>query len=429
MTVAVACPDENELVRFARGALDEAAGSSLSSHLDGCASCRHAVAEAASEEPLSPPPVAAGARVGRYEVDALLGTGAMGAVFSARDASLHRRVAIKLLHTAGDELSRERLDREAQAMARLNHPHVVTVYELGDWTGGRFIAMELVDGKTLDAWLPGTSGEARRQVLRDAGRGLAAAHQAGVVHRDFKPRNLIVGADQRVRVTDFGLSRPLPAVEGAAPGSLLTTQHGALVGTPAWMSPEQLDGKTAEARSDQFAFCVVWVEAITGSRPFVGATREALREAMRGTALLGRELTAVERSGLTRGLSEDPSARFESMEVLLAALTQRPKRRWPFAVGAAVLLAVAGGGAWRLTRHANPEPGPIELGLGKMHTLEFDCLTRVAVGDPNIADVKTIGEGQLIVVGSGVGETTLLVWDCDERRYSFNVLVSPNFEK
>ncbi|MDP1828052.1 MAG: protein kinase [Archangium sp.] len=424
MTPAVACPDENELVRFARGALDDTAGSQLSSHLDTCASCRHAVAEAASEEPLAPPTVTAGARVGRYEVDALLGSGAMGAVFSARDASLHRRVAIKLLHTAGDELSRARLDREAQAMARLNHPHVVTVYELGDWTGGRFIAMELIEGKTLDAWLPGTSLAARRQVLLDAGRGLAAAHQAGVVHRDFKPRNLLVGADGRVRVTDFGLSRPLPSGTGPVSSSLLATQHGALVGTPAWMSPEQLDGRTADERSDQFAFCVVWVEALTGKKPFYGASREALREAMRGVPALGRELSSLERGALLRGLSEDPSARFDSLEALLTALTRKPKR-WPLAVGTAVLL-LAGGVGWKAAPRTQLEaPSIIELAVGKMHTLETKCLARVAVGDPHIADVKTLGDGELLVVGASAGETTLLVWDCNNWRFDYTVRVTP----
>jgi serine/threonine-protein kinase len=418
------CPDENELVRFARGALDEASSSGLSSHLDGCASCRHAVAEAASEEPLAPPAVTAGARVGRYEVDSLLGAGAMGAVFSARDASLHRRVAIKLLHGAGDELSRARLDREAQAMARLNHPHVVTVYELGDWAGGRFIAMELVEGKTLDVWLGGTAPAARRQVLLDAGRGLAAAHQAGVVHRDFKPRNLIVGADGRVRVTDFGLSRPLATESGPVSSSMLATQLGALVGTPAWMSPEQLDGRTADARSDQFAFCVVWVEALTGRKPFIGETRDALRSAMRGAPVLGRALTASERTALTRGLSEDPSARFESMDALMSALALRRRRVWPLVAGAALVLAL-GGGAWRFGPSSRSVPEWVDLGVGKMETLEFSCLARVAVGDPNIADVKTLGEGQLLVLGAAAGETTLLVWDCDGHRHSFTIRVAP----
>jgi hypothetical protein len=265
-------------------------------------------------------------------------------------------------------------------------------------------------------------------VLRDAGRGLAAAHQGGVVHRDFKPRNLLVGGDGRVRVTDFGLSRPLPAVEGAVSGNLLATQHGALVGTPAWMSPEQLDGKTADARSDQFAFCVVWVEAITGSKPFSGASREELRAAMRGAPTLGRELTTQERKALTRGLSEEPSARFESMEALLASLAKPAKKRWPFVAGAAVVL-LAAGGAWALLPRAQPEPGFIDLGVGKMFTLELKCLQRVAVGDPDIADVKTLGDGELLVVGASIGDTTLLAWDCDNLRHSYTVRVSPNFEK
>ena len=415
------CPDENELVRFARGALDERAGSSLSSHLDTCESCRHAVAEAASEEPLRPPPLPAGVQVGRYQVEALLGSGAMGAVFAARDEALHRRVAIKLLHTTGDALALARLDREAQAMARLNHPHVVTVYELGDWTGGRFIAMELIDGKTLDAWLPGTALPARRQVLLDAGRGLAAAHQAGVVHRDFKPRNLLVGLDGRVRVTDFGLSRPLPTTGAVPGGGLLTTQHGALVGTPAWMSPEQLDGKVADARSDQFAFCVVWVEAITGRRPFIGDTREALRAAMQAAPSLARELTKEERAALTKGLAEEPSARFDSMEALLAAVTRQPRPKWPLALGALALFAA---GAVALTER--PEPTLVlRLSVGKIHMVTQKCITRVAVGDPLIADVNTVGDDELVITGGKVGETTLLIWDCEKHRVNYTLRVEP----
>ncbi|MDP2275472.1 MAG: protein kinase [Archangium sp.] len=421
-----ACPDENELVRFARGAFDEVSGASLSSHLDSCTSCRKAVAEAASDVPRAPFTVQTGARVGRYEVDALLGSGAMGSVFAARDASLNRRVAIKLLHATGDAQSRARLEREAQAMARLNHPHVVTVHELGDWAGGRFIAMELVEGQTLDAWLPTARPEERRRVLLDAGRGLFAAHQAGVVHRDFKPHNLLVGVDGRVRVTDFGLSRPSEGdTAREESGGLLATAHGALVGTPAWMSPEQLDGRTAEARSDQFAFCVVWVETLTGRRPFQGESKAALREAMRGLPVLGSALSSVECAALRRGLSEDPAARFESMDGLLAALTRRPRMPWISGVGVAVLLGALGG-AWRIDRNKTPDlPAPLELQVGKMHPLVVDCLQRAAVGDPNIADVKTVGVQELLILGVAAGETTLILWDCDDHRVSYTVRVSP----
>ncbi len=423
-----ACPDENELVRFARGAFDDVSGASVSSHLDSCSSCRKAVAEAASDAPRAQVAVQAGARVGRYMVDALLGSGAMGSVFAAHDASLKRRVAIKLLHATGDGQSRARLEREAQAMARLNHPHVVTVHELGDWAGGRFIAMELVEGQTLEAWLPRARPEERRRVLLDAGRGLYAAHQAGVVHRDFKPRNLLVGVDGRVRVTDFGLSRPTPFVSGEVEGAqtgLLTTVHGALVGTPAWMSPEQLDGRTAEARSDQFAFCVVWVEALTGRRPFQGRDKQALREAMRGPPVLGSELSSVERAALRRGLSEDPAARFDSMEMLLTALIRRSSAPWFAAAGMAVLV-VALGGAWRVQKNKPPPPpAPLELQVGKTHSLSVECLARVAVGDPEIADVKTVGEQGVLIIGASAGQTTLLLWDCENHLASYTVRVVP----
>lgn len=422
-----ACPDENELVRFARGALDAGSGASFASHLDSCSSCRRAVAEAASDVPREQLTVQTGARVGRYEVEALLGSGAMGSVFAARDAALHRRVAIKLLHATGDAQSRARLEREAQAMARLNHPHVVTVHELGDWAGGRFIAMELVEGQTLDAWLPCATPEERRRVLLDAGRGLLAAHRAGVVHRDFKPRNLLVGEGGRVRVTDFGLSRPTPegaALTFASDSDLLTTAQGALVGTPAWMSPEQLEGLTAGERSDQFAFCVVWVEALTGRRPFQGQSKQALREAMRGAPVLGNELSSVERAALRRGLSEDPSARFESMDALLAALRHRPRGRW-FAAASLVFGLIVSGGAWRFNQDGD-EPRPsarLELQPGQVKSLSMACLTRVAVGDPEVADVRTEGNQRVLITAGAEGTTTVLVWDCHDNVESYTVLV------
>jgi serine/threonine-protein kinase len=427
-----ACPDENELVRFARGGREAGGGAeALVAHLDGCASCRRAVAEAASDVPLLAPVPASGVRVGRYEVDALVGAGAMGAVFSAKDTALHRRVALKLLHVADadDESSRVRLEREAQAMARLNHPNVVTVYELGDWAGGRFIAMELVDGTTLDAWLSSASPVVRRRVLRDAGQGLAAAHQAGVVHRDFKPHNLLVGADGRVRVTDFGLSRPLPLGDAATKPGLFATAQGALVGTPAWMSPEQLDGRSAEARSDQYAFCVVWVEALTGRRPFMGATREALREAMRGRPDLGRELSVVERKVMARGLAEAPEARFESVGALLEALSPRARRRWPLAVGA-VVLAAGAGVAWLEQPASTGAPTEVprsaalsmHLAVGESQQFGFECMSRLAVSDPAVVDVLP-SDGGLSLTGLAPGRTTVLAWRCDGGRAILDVQV------
>lgn len=425
--LAAECPEENALVRFARGLLDEASSGPISAHLDGCASCRRAAAEAASDEPLAPPPLLErGARVGRYELDAVLGVGAMGAVFAAMDERLQRRVALKLLHASDDPSAQARLEREAQAMARLNHPHVVTVYELGDWTGGRFIAMELVEGATLEAWLPGRPGAERRRVLREAAAGLSAAHRAGVVHRDFKPKNLVIGADGRLRVTDFGLSRPLPTADLPAPASLHATQAGALVGTPAWMSPEQLEGKLADERSDQFAWCVTFVEALTGTRPFAGDSREALRAAMRGPPVLGLGLTPREREVLTRGLAEDPARRWPSLDALIAALDARSaaRRWWMVGLAAVVVAVVAGFVALRSPAPAVPA-GDLGLDVGKMLPLDYGCIERVAIGDPDLADVKMVGDGQVLLLGSGAGETTLLVWTCDGKRHSHTVVVSP----
>ncbi|HTM20129.1 MAG TPA: serine/threonine-protein kinase, partial [Kofleriaceae bacterium] len=206
-----------------------------------------------------------GERVGRYLIEARLGMGGMGVVYAARDPDLDRRVAIKLLRSGAVEAG-ARLLREGKALARLRHPNVVAVHDLGLHRGDVFIAMELVDGTTLRTWW-----EARRQgevlaVLVDAGRGLAAAHAAGLIHRDFKPENVLVGRDGSVRVTDFGLAR-LDGADGEPDAALAATivagavsagltRTGAVVGTPAYMAPEQHQGKAIDARTDQFAFCV-----------------------------------------------------------------------------------------------------------------------------------------------------------------------------
>ncbi len=418
MLQPLACPDENELVRFARGALDASTSQRLVAHLDACGTCRRGAAEAASERPLSAPGSPGALRVGRYEIEGLLGAGAMGAVYAARDTSLHRRVAIKLLHAATSDDSNARLDREAQAMARLNHPCVVTVYELGDWAGGHFIAMELVEGTTLDQWAPRASLAERRRALLDAGSGLAAAHQAGVVHRDFKPHNLLVGSDGHVRVTDFGLARPLPSGDSAW-GGLLTTQRGALVGTPAWMSPEQLEGRVADARSDQFAFCVVWVETLTQVRPFVGNSQTALLLAMTEPPALGRALSAGERRAMTRGLSTDPARRFESMDALLAALCDDRPRRWPiFLVTALLLLSAAV--TWHWLEAPRPTPA-LTVGVSQRAPISVPCIRRLAIGDPEVADIAA--DGVPSVIGRQPGETTLLVWDCVGGKHDFTVRV------
>ncbi|MBL8743732.1 MAG: serine/threonine protein kinase, partial [Myxococcales bacterium] len=231
------------------------------------------------------PSPAVGQTIGRYRVIGRLGEGGMGAVLAAHDPELDRTVALKILHeSAGDERGelRDRLAREARAMAKLAHPNVVAVYDVGadPASGQLFVTMELVDGTTLRDWLrTPRSSRAILDVFMAAGTGLAAAHAAGLVHRDFKPENVLVGRDGRVRVGDFGLARPpRGAAASDAPLSPTLTRTGAIIGTPAYMAPEQFLGEAADARSDQFAFAVALFEALRGERPFAGASLRELSE-------------------------------------------------------------------------------------------------------------------------------------------------------
>ncbi|MFL6197021.1 MAG: serine/threonine-protein kinase, partial [Thermoanaerobaculia bacterium] len=292
-----------------------------------------------------------GRAIGRYVILDRVGSGGMGVVYAAYDPELDRRIALKFLRldrAARDpEAARLRLLREAQAIARLSHPNVVSVYDAGSFGAQVFVAMELVPGRTLRQWLQ-EAKPSWREVLdrfRLAGRGLAAAHAAGLVHRDFKPDNVLLGEDGRVRVADFGLARPagtaeLPISESGSGGVLDSpiTDWGVHLGTPAYMAPEQLQGRQADARSDQFSFCVSLYEALYGERPFPGvAAGEAVREAPAGTRVPGwlRQI-------LLRGLRTDPAARYPSMDALLRELERDPaatRRRW---LAAAAVVLVTG---------------------------------------------------------------------------------------
>ncbi|MCA9709370.1 MAG: serine/threonine protein kinase, partial [Myxococcales bacterium] len=193
--------------------------------------------------------------VGRYRLIDKLGEGSMGMVYLAHDEQLDRRVAIKLLRpdSGGDP---RRLLREARSMARLSHPHIAAVHDVGTHGGDVYVAMEYVDGPTLREWMrqPHPWAE-RREVLLQAARGLAAAHASGIVHRDFKPDNVIVGVDGRVRVLDFGLAKLAPRAR-SGPIDATSTADGNLVGTPRYMAPEQLRTRPAWPASDQFSLCV-----------------------------------------------------------------------------------------------------------------------------------------------------------------------------
>ena len=230
--------------------------------------------------------VITGFEVGRYVVTRRLGQGAMGQVFAAYDPRLDRNVAIKLLRAdlpvVENKPLRQRLEREAQALARLTHPNVVAVHDLGDYGDALFIAMDLIEGKTLTEWLgrPHSWAEVQRVFLM-AGEGLAAAHRAGLVHRDFKPDNVLVGEDGVVRVSDFGVSRRVARDGSMGSSDDTITGANSLIGTPAYMSPEQFEGKSADHRSDQFSFCVALFEALSGQRPFEGQTLRALSDAVK----------------------------------------------------------------------------------------------------------------------------------------------------
>jgi WD40 repeat protein/predicted Ser/Thr protein kinase len=304
--------------------------------------------------------------IGHYAMVGILGSGGMGMVWEAYDRKLGRKVALKLLNDAVTRVAdmENRLQREAQALAQLSHPNVVTVYETGEYEGRTFISMEFVDGPTLDAFCRGLPWRKILEAYIAAGRGLAAAHAAGIVHRDFKPQNALVGQDGRVRVLDFGLARgadgagpprtgTIPPDSGASGSRSLMqpiTRSGQVVGTPRYMSPEQCAGEAADERSDQFSFCVALYEALYGERPFLGKTTSALREA----ALAGRIRPAPSKAGvppwlrsvLVRGLAGDPAGRHASMDDLIAALQRDPRARLLRVLAALLGVTVLVGMAW-----------------------------------------------------------------------------------
>jgi serine/threonine protein kinase len=219
---------------------------------------------------------ASGSVLGRYIVVDELGHGGMGVVYKAYDPKLDRMVAVKLLRPRdGAPREQERMLREGQAMARLAHPNVVAVYDVGAYDDRIFVAMELVEGDTLRAWLKNEHPwRATVAMFLQAARGLAAAHAVGIVHRDFKPENAIVGTDGRVRVLDFGLAREredgdreIPSSDGFSSTTTETQSALAMVGTPRYMALEQIDGAVVDAAADQYAFTVSLWEALYGESP------------------------------------------------------------------------------------------------------------------------------------------------------------------
>lgn len=277
-------------------------------------------------------------RIDRFVILRQLGSGGMGVVYAAYDEKLDRKVAVKLLHQGAAQSADQhrRVLREAQAMAQVSHPNVVHAYEVGEVAGQVFLAMEYVEGTTLSLWQrqAGRSWTDTLRIYLAAGQGLLAAHRVGLVHRDFKPDNVLVDPEGRPLVADFGLAHVAgreekqTAREAAEPGRLLEsplTLAGSLVGTPAYMSPEQYRGEPADSRSDQFSFCAALYEALYKQLPFAGQDLVALsnnvlmgklRPAPSGTSI---PLAVAE--ALRRGLALDPARRFPSMAELLSALS------------------------------------------------------------------------------------------------------------
>ncbi|MCB9753808.1 MAG: serine/threonine protein kinase [Myxococcales bacterium] len=429
-----ACPDENAIVEFVEGDASAAARARLERHLDVCGSCHEIVVallgreasdpaparqpsghedtllpELGSEPTLaaSPPsspwaaiPEDAPARLGRYLIIEVLGAGGMGVVYAAYDPELDRKVAVKVLRTGREgQEEKQRLLQEARAMARLSHANVVGVYDVGTFGDDVFVAMEFVAGVSLSKW----QRSARRPwrevlaVYKQAARGLAAAHAVGLVHRDFKPQNAMVGGDGVVKVLDFGLARLADAPPSAelvdtdpnrvTPRDVrLLTRTGAVMGTPAYMSPEQFEGQRADARSDQFSFCVSLYHALYGEAPFAGDSFAALFHNVIHNKLRPADpradVPAWLRAVVVRGLEVDVDARFSDMGALLEALEQDPararrrRRAWAGVVGA---IALTGLGTAALTRSWEQPCADVEDELATVWNAARQASTRAAM--------------------------------------------------
>ena len=347
------CPDEAELVGFVGQHVSAERRREIENHFDSCAECRQlafALASGGSSKGTSA--LAAGTSVGRFVIEAQLAAGAMGIIYRARDSMLRRNVALKLLRLAdrASEDAQARMLREAQGLARLDHPNVVTVYETGLHDGEVFIAMELIHGVSLDRWLRAQHRGWREiaVVLAQAGQGLAAAHAAGLVHRDIKPANIMIADDRRVKVVDFGLARAvaesMPRERPSFDTTTRLTATGTLVGTPAYCAPEQLAGYEVDTASDVFSFCITCCEALFGKRPFEASTARDLLARMgdRDALVLPRtpRLPARLRALLQRGLSFEPTQR-PTLTELVTALGDRGIRPRVFVAAAAAAAIVA----------------------------------------------------------------------------------------
>ncbi len=322
-----------------------------------------------------------GQTLDHYRIESKLGQGGMGVVYKARDTHLDRPVAIKVLPPGkvADPARKQRFVQEAKAASALNHPNIVTIYDISSEAGMDFIAMEFIDGKTLDGVIP-PKGLRPAQALNYAVQvadALAKAHGAGIVHRDLKPSNIMVTDEGRIKIVDFGLAKLLEPAESSPDAATLTvrpmTEEGAVLGTAAYMSPEQAEGRKLDGRSDVFSFGSVLYEMVTGRKPFTGDSYLAiltriLHEDPTAPGQLAASLPPELEKIILRCLRKDPARRYQTMADLKVALedvqeesgsakrVRAPSRwRWAWAASVPVLL-VAGYFAWQ----ALLEPQPTE---------------------------------------------------------------------
>jgi hypothetical protein len=386
MAAARACLGQDEILALLDGRLDDDTRASIHAHVDVCASCRDQVVARARADDAEASRAGSMASLLReligargeeasplalsqviddqYRIERVLGRGGMGVVYLARDLRLDRDVAIKI-GSAVSSAALGRVELEAVALARLSHPNVVVIHQVGEVDGRLYIAMEYVPGGSAREWLAARPRGWREIVglYAAAGDGLVAAHAAGFIHRDLKPDNVLVGADDRPRVADFGLVRSgtHPSGDGDEPPPSSPeldgmTRTGTVLGTPAYMAPEQVAGGEVDARADQFAFCAAVWEALLGVRPFAGRTPAEIAASIaagpRVPASARRRVPKSIIDALRRGLASERDERWPAMAPLVAALRSTPptRRRQIVAASGLAACAVAAGAAVVIAR-------------------------------------------------------------------------------
>jgi serine/threonine protein kinase/Tol biopolymer transport system component len=394
-------------------------------------------------------PLSAGDTLGPYEIAALIGAGGMGEVYRARDPRLRRDVALKVLpsEVSRDPARRQRFEREARAVAALNHPNIVAIYDVGEDRGVYFIVTELVDGEPLRA-APLSVRKALEIAIQIAS-GLDAAHQAGIVHRDLKPANILLARDGHVKILDFGLAKLGPSSTDALETATLETHPGMVMGTPGYMSPEQVKGQATDHRSDIFSFGLILYELLAGQRAFHGAAAEAMAAILNNDPPELPETVPLGVRQIVAGcLEKDPAARFESARDLALTLrafsssssisasvpgvdtAARPaRRRWLFpALAASVVALAALSAALYITR-----PAPLDLSTYKFKPFatdaELESLSSWSRDGKSVVYLKTV-DGQLqVMVRSLDAPLPTQLTRCPSGAYDSAPFFSPDGER